>query len=572
MIRAAGAMVVALTLTNAAPQQPRDPRLTKEPRGTGVITGTVVSNDPQPRPLRRSRITLKGTDLPIARTTIAAEDGSFAFDHLPAGSYTLSATKDAYVTMNFGARRPRRPGVRVNLAEGQRRTLGFRLPRGAVITGVISGADGQPIPGLAVVAAASIFNPNTGVRQLSPMSDPFTAAVTDDRGTYRLYGLAAGVYAVVASVRPGPDTFRLVSAQGLRIAAADGTSKPVTLAPVYFPGTPSMEMATLITVKEGEERTGIDFPIEYVPAARIEGAVGPPDPAIPVWVNLRPDSDSFSFRGQPAARADADGRFSLNNVPPGNYTVFASRRMTSAAGSQTLSAAIRLTIAGDDVSGVLLQLQPGLTISGRLNFEGTAPPIDFSKLKLFIPAGVLSGSAVVGSLPELKLETDGRFSLQGVSPGVYRVMAPAIQGLRTPIGKWWLKSVTLRGRELLDAPLEFRESASDGVITFSEHANEVSGSVAGAQSADSFDGFVVVFTTDRRGWFPMSRRVAGVRPDKDGRYSVRNLPAGEYFILATDDLAPNEWFDSQLLEQLASRAQRVKVGTDKTTVDLTWVR
>ena len=45
-----------------------------------------------------------------------------------------------------------------------------------------------------------------------------------------------------------------------------------------------------------------------------------------------------------------------------------------------------------------------------------------------------------------------------------------------------------------------------------------------------------------------------------GRYLIRNLPAGEYFMIAYDDILVNEWFDTTLLEQLAPRAARIRIG------------
>jgi len=67
-----------------------------------------------------------------------------------------------------------------------------------------------------------------------------------------------------------------------------------------------------------------------------------------------------------------------------------------------------------------------------------------------------------------------------------------------------------------------------------------------------------------------SRRVAGARPNTDGRYVIRNLPPGEYFAIACDDIFPNEWFDHTLLEQLAPNATRLTIGEyENTTHDMT---
>jgi len=59
------------------------------------------------------------------------------------------------------------------------------------------------------------------------------------------------------------------------------------------------------------------------------------------------------------------------------------------------------------------------------------------------------------------------------------------------------------------------------------------------------------------------RRVAGVRPDDQGRYRVSNLPPGEYFAVVEDNVAPNEWFDPMLLGRLSAKAIRIALGPNE---------
>ncbi|HYT67695.1 MAG TPA: carboxypeptidase-like regulatory domain-containing protein [Vicinamibacterales bacterium] len=156
----------------------------------------------------------------------------------------------------------------------------------------------------------------------------------------------------------------------------------------------------------------------------------------------------------------------------------------------------------------------------------------------------------------------------GAIPGAYRVRGN-IQGVRAPIGGWWLKSLVVGGRDILDAPLDLRASADDGVATFSDRASELSGAVTTAQSSPSPDAYVVAFSTDRSTWFMNSRRVAGVRVDRDGRYTIRNLPPGEYRVAATTDIDQGEWFDPAVLDRLLAVGVPVTVaGAEKITVNI----
>ena len=143
------------------------------------------------------------------------------------------------------------------------------------------------------------------------------------------------------------------------------------------------------------------------------------------------------------------------------------------------------------------------------------------------------------------------------------------RGVRRPVGSWWLKSITIGGREILDAPLSLTQHADDAVVTFTDRASELRGTVKDVEGRPSPDGFVVVFGADRPVWFPGSRRVAGIKPSADGQYRFRNLPPGNYFVIAHDDVEDGEWADSSLLGRLSSQATPITIADhERKTLDL----
>src|SRR5204862_6479614 len=103
-----------------------------------------------------------------------------------------------YVKTYFGAKRPwRPPGIPAALADGQRIT-GVRVPilRGAVISGrVLDEPGGALASGQVHVEQSGFVN---GERKLTRVPGSLWAT-TDDRGAYRIYGLAPGDYAVFAT-------------------------------------------------------------------------------------------------------------------------------------------------------------------------------------------------------------------------------------------------------------------------------------------------------------------------------------------------------------------------------------
>ena len=545
----------------------------------GAIAGVVMSDEGRPRPLRRARVTINGGALQIPRTAITKDDGTFELGGLAAGRYTLSAQKDAYVAMTYGAARPARPGRAIVLKPGDRQTVLIALPRGAVITGTITDVDGQPAQGVQVTASSR--------RQMSPMGDRRFAAggvgpsPTDDRGVYRIYGLPAGEY-VVAAV-PQLRAVGLPVGEVRTMSSAGPSARGVTATPVFFPGATDVARASRVMVTAGEERTGIDMQLQYVPLATVSGIVQiAPGRTAPVIMMARL-GDIAGVESVPIARADTDGRFTFTGVRPGQYMLIARSGQASAVttgGSPLIVppgplqwSTAEVSVDGDDVSNVALSAQPPITIAGRLVFEGTRAAPTLGTIGVPLPfAGQTIGS-YQAPLPQIQLEPGGRFAISGILPGVYRLGAlqnQPVQGIRTAIGGWWLKSIVIDGRDILDAPLDIRQGTDDAVATFTDQASEISGTVKDAEGASAPDAFAVVFSTDRASWFFNSRRVAAARVDREGRFVIRNLPPGEYLAVATADLEQNDWFDPAILERLAPTAVAVTIaGVEKKTVDLT---
>jgi hypothetical protein len=154
------------------------------------ITGVVITTDATPQPVRRAIVTLSGGSLALSLNAITDDAGRFEIADVPAGRFTISASRASYVTIAYGASAPGRAGVPIVVEAGQRVTgIRLLLARGAAITGTVRDADGEPMPGaemgLARRSAADL------------VTLPLTTK-TDDRGDYRFFGLAAGEYFVVA--------------------------------------------------------------------------------------------------------------------------------------------------------------------------------------------------------------------------------------------------------------------------------------------------------------------------------------------------------------------------------------
>jgi hypothetical protein len=156
-------------------------------------------------------------------------------------------------------------------------------------------------------------------------------------------------------------------------------------------------------------------------------------------------------------------------------------------------------------------------------------------------------------VPSAQVDASGRFTISGVTPGRYLVNAfvpaPAAAG---PGLAWTLQSAVFKGRDVLDFALEVAPSdeVSGGVLTFTDQTQQVSGTLQDQSGRPAPDYTIIVFAADKRYWGPQSRRIRTTRPGTDGRFTVANLPAGEYRLAAVVDIATGEANDPAFLEQL----------------------
>ena len=228
---------------------------------------------------------------------------------------------------------------------------------------------------------------------------------------------------------------------------------------------------------------------------------------------------------------DAAGNFRFTGISPGRYRLLARALTTS-----VLWALAEITINEADVSGISLTLQPGLRWSGRIFFDALTqtPPADLTSLRLK-PLEVTGASVVV---PFAATRPDGTFEITSLLPGTYSMASPVDEG-------WWLRSVIVNGRDVLDFPLDLGPGGdvSGAVATFTDRHTELSGTLQTAASAPAPDHFVVAFAADRAFWRPAARRIQSRRPSTDGRFVFRDLPPGDYFIAALTDLEPADLFD-----------------------------
>ena len=590
--------VLSLTVTSALAQQqqggrrqrpPRD-AVQAQPQGTAVIAGRVVTADTG-RPVKHARVMVSAGGRQ-SRATTTDEQGRFRITDLMGGSYTISASRTGFVDAVYGQRRPLQPGTPVTLADGQElATIDLRLVRGGVITGRVLDEDGEPLARALVTVQR--YQYIRGERRLSPAGGD----QSDDRGQYRVFGLPPGDYYVSA------DAGGLAQAvgRGLQQLAADiggglggrggrggffgapapDDPEPVGYAPTYYPGVVTTADAAKITVGPGQEVSGMDFQVQLVATATISGIVAGADGGVPVL--LVPEQGGGMLRGQILrGSAQADGSFSIANVPPGRYTAIARSGGGVFFASGTAPAlrpdALRvgtqsINVAGQNITGVTLVLQPAVSLSGNITVEssGTPAPTDYSSFRIDVPdvqplpfAGGPGGRGGGPLASGGRADKNGAFTVANLLPGRHYINV-------TGSGVWTLKSITVAERDVTDEPIDLRSGhdIDNVMIVLTDRSTEISGTVRDASGAAVSAMAVIAFSTDPERWRPQSRAIQAVRTGQDGTYRLRGLPPGDYRILATEDVEQGEWFDPAFLERVQPSAEKISLTEgEKKTRDL----
>jgi hypothetical protein len=599
---------------------PVAPEGREQPAPSGFLAGRVIDADTG-EPIAGAKVMLAGAQPGptasgglTALVVITDSQGRFFFAGLPPGAYLPIPGREGYVEVVTAE--PFR------LSEGARVVdVTARLRRLGTITGTLRDDAGDAVPGTEVVAY------RRSIRQGRPATFMRVASErSDDHGAYRLRSVPAGEYYICACSRDpipfdGPLLTTLASrpaellavAKRAAVVGADAASLDDTLrtyAPTFHPNTPLASRASRVVLAPGEDKSAIDIELTAVRAARVSGMIiGGAGPSVAAsTVRLIPANDlpeAASVTQLVPMVLQPDGRFDFAGVPPGHYSLVvaydAGARIGGPSGaalsllgargaamsapvapaspegpaaqaqSHQLWASQTITVGDTDVTGLVVGLQRGTTLRGKVEYVSSSRqirqrPNGVAVVPIDVPPvfSRMSGGSAGPS-------QDGVFESPGIMPGRYAVTATgAAPG-------WRLLAVTADGRDITDAALIIGpKNVSDLVVTMtSAPPATIEGSVL-LRSGESYaDVHVCVFPGDRRYWlepFAALRRFSAVRLTPELNFSITGIPSGEYFVAVRKHqdiggaVPSADWMEESTLEELARMAERVRVDDGETKV------
>ena len=544
--------LLVLPLFRSVHAQNARPDPNAEPPEPAVLSGTVLSSAGEP--LNNATVLLLPSTFlstgpvpaSITRMNIAGvltgttnQEGAFRMEAAP-GQYQLIALANGYLGQRYGARSPTGQGTVMKLNPGTTlRNLELIVSLQAVVTGTVKDPYGDAVEGAMVQVEQISYS--QGTRQLRP----FGGASTDDRGQFRVSGLAPGRYIISAAPRP---TFLASS------VAADLEEVPIQ---TFYPNVTDRDVATPVIVNGGQDVV-VNLQMALSPVTTVSGVVrdqetGNPVPGASVlWLD---DLDRITPMNLKRVTADENGAFRVNNLSPGNYR-FAATNATSvmfnlanggslgiglapgsgvASREHALNGQTVITLGKDPVEDLAILVEPGATLTGRVRVEDgeyadaervldplfpVPPPLSFQ----FRP---VEGMAI--NLGRATVADDGTFQMDGIPPGNYLLDLPAT---------WenhYLKSILFNGQDVTHSTITVTEAGGVLELLLADGGADVSGSVIN-KDGEPQPG-IQVSVWPRR--LQTARTRSGIQTmgtDQNGQFSFKTLPPGDYYAIAWEEL------------------------------------
>lgn len=496
----------------------------------GTLTGRVISDDGQPVANIGVSVFSVAAERSARRMVTTDDEGNFKVNDLPSGAYRVNTFAPGYVTSES------------NLLDGVfTRGAGYRLGenitltlvKGGVITGKALDSSGQPL--VAAVVLAYRVRDGEG-RSVNAAGSFGSRGITDDRGVYRLFGLPSGSY----------------------IVATDGSGDTVTSARevmTYYP-TATRDTAQEVAVTVGSEVQGIDIrhrgELGHVVSGTVSGYI---ESRASLGANVSVDLLQVSTGNRVASAGfsiSVGSSFALYGVPDGEYDVIAyqSGNWGNDVMGQGLSAPRRVTIKGNDVTGIELRLISLGSLAGRIAVEKfDAPPTCPIKRRGAVEETLLTMRRDEKetrhnpfSFAETMPDEKGEFNTRALAAGLYR-LTPQL-----PSDHWYLKAMTLpvaatparTPAPRTAAPKVTTINAATGVtikgneklsgltVTLAEGAAGLSGRVAGEKLPSRLR--VLMLPAEKEAAEDVVRYYEVV--SRGGTFAFQHLAPGKYWIIA----------------------------------------
>jgi len=468
------------------------------------------------------------------------EDGNYRLTGISPGPWLVMPFAPRFVVANysFGA-----TGKMIVVEPGESVDgMDFDLLGGGVITGRVTDADGLPLiderinlipadsPQL-VGKHPSGSDSWPGVTIADPNEPRFSQ--TDDRGVYRIFGLAAGKYKV---------------AVGQEQKGGFVTTTRRAFLQTFYPDTTNLTKATIVEVTEAGEVSNIDITVSRaLRSFSAKGQIVASETGKPVpvrrWglVKLTDNQD----RSVIPTRSPSNnmGEFKIEGLLPGRYAVFVEPDQDAAAYSEP----VQFEILDKDVDGLVVKTQPGASLSGKVMIDGIQDKAFFAKLsELRLNVYVYSAAIALPNWHSAAINPDGSFIIRGLQPGTASIntVGSADSSL--------VKNLLIRYTERhgIEQPRGIEMKANEQIegltVMVAYGTGVVRGEIRYENGVLPPGSRVVVRVTPTDKY----NQLTGTDVDARGRFQIERLPPGSYWLDVVVYLPRGKWGPRPMRQQV----------------------
>lgn len=530
------ALVLVLGLVSSSTLHTR--LLLAQPARQYHVTGRVV-DAASGMPLARAEVALTASaaeqpqqrgrpTLPLALASVTTgDDGAFDFEHVPAGKYSLRGSRRGYLSSTY--QQHGTFSTAIVTGEGLPTTgLLLKLLPGGVISGSVLDDYGDPVEQANVKLYRLADDGLGGIH-----SD--RAEIADDLGNYEFAHLQPGTYFVSVTGRVWYSSPPRQPTEPGPAAPPSALNLDVIYPRGFYPDTTDSRAATPIPVK-GVERLRIDMHLHAVPAVHL------------TYPFQRPENSAFNLplRLSESVFGELDDSPALTN----SFVSFSDPQrqqnvitLSVAPGQYELTMGDH-TVSVNASSDTELDLQSGsgsVALTGKL---GAAPGAELPDRVSVSLQPTHPGSPAANA----NTSHEGDFDFAEVRPGSYELTARA-EG--RPLA---ILQIAVQGAQLEGHVLTIGTEAVTLAATVAPASSTLTGFVRDGEHPAS--GVMVVLVPEHPGDHTLYRRD---QSDSDGSFSLGQIAAGRYTLVAIRDGWDLDWAEPAVIDQYLARGQSVVV-------------
>jgi protocatechuate 3,4-dioxygenase beta subunit len=344
---------------------------------------------------------------PTSVKAVTDSDGLYKLEGVPAGKYHVTASAPALVSADSYKLITVSESAAV---EG----VDFALSLGGVVTGRLTDNDGRPVIGERITLKG--LDSQNHAFSSGTATFPSRMYATDDRGTYRIFGVPPGRY-IVSAGKDSDLTAAFISQRPKRVHT-------------FYPGVTEEVKAKPVQVNAGAEATGVDIQFGttekgFVVSGRVldSESRSPIANAMVQYSKTQEGSTDDRSVDRPTGgmtTTNDKGEFRFASVAPGNYKLEASSigPITATGGSQFYSDPLAFEVESTNVDKLDIKAHRGAGISGVVIVESADERDSLDRYgQLVLMALVIDPASKSVSSANSVVGPDGSFRLGGLKPG-----------------------------------------------------------------------------------------------------------------------------------------------------------